>query len=91
MPSCNLKSTYWVLYMSSRLTIAVVYGMLSIKLEAKADTHRIRTIATANLDDSPSTLEIISLTMSPILSIRPSSFRAFENNHKDHTKSTKYI
>lgn len=49
--------------------------MLSMKLEANADTHRINKTATNNFL-SPA-LPIISPTALPISSIRPNSFSAY--------------
>jgi len=52
--------------------MAVVKGMLSMNDEARAEIHRIRTIATDSRDES-GTLLIRSLVWLPIQSIRPSS------------------
>lgn len=58
------------------LTIIVVRGRLSTKAEAKADTHKIKTMAVANLDSGPTDV-ITYWVCFPIQLIRPKRERAY--------------
>lgn len=67
--------------------MAVVKGILSIKLETTAETHNISSIAT-NIRLFESTAITVSLTCANIQSIRPSSFKAYKTKLDVYNSAT---